>query len=217
MAETGTPKPKSNKWLWIGGGFLGLVVLGQLGGGSKSGTADASSEPSATTTEASTPTVSLVQQLKNEVASAKKFKPTATYSEYTEMAIQVAVFKAWATKISEAKASGDPAAKKEAATLKSVAAKMQAKEFPRMRAAYVKMLKEKLWENDIVVSKVGNATIQFTGGLFAANKNIKDFHTTIHDQIEPLRFRQAQYKWYSGDDEFTYYDIKVPKDSELIE
>ncbi|WP_343611074.1 hypothetical protein [Chryseobacterium oranimense] len=80
-------------------------------------------------------------------------------------------------------------------------------------------MKEKLWVNDVDVKILApnNKTLRFTAGYFASNKNIQETQTTLHEMLVNLRFKQTQYKWYSGDDEFTYYNIESPKDSDIVE
>ena len=86
-----------------------------------------------------------------------------------------------------------------------------------MRADYGKLVGKTLWEHDVdvTISGSGNSIIEFSGGVFAANKNIKDAQTAIQDMLKQLRFDKANYRWYSGADEYDYYSIESKKDNEI--
>lgn len=79
-------------------------------------------------------------------------------------------------------------------------------QMPNYRKKYVKLAADKLWENDIKVKGSGTQ-IWFIGSLFAANKNIKDFHQGIVSTLHDYGFKRACYKWVDADVEYTYYDI----------
>lgn len=101
--------------------------------------------------------------------------------------------------------------------LKAKEAKIQISAYPQLRKAWGKQLGKKLWREDIEVKVFGkgNSTIQFTGGLFAANRNIEDFQKELSAALRDMRFKRIQYKWYEGDDEYTYYTMETKPDSEL--
>lgn len=75
-----------------------------------------------------------------------------------------------------------------------------------------------MWVNDIEVSGSGSSTIyiNFTGGLFAANKNKQDFQEQVHSVLNQFRFKQSMYRWYKGQDEYTYYTIFQGNDKDLV-
>lgn len=77
---------------------------------------------------------------------------------------------------------------------------------PKLRKRYIKTLGDKLWEDDIKVKGNGK-TITFIGGVFAANRNIKDFEDKIEDTLKKLGFKRVIYKWVDADVEYTYYDL----------
>lgn len=93
----------------------------------------------------------------------------------------------------------------------------QKSEFPKMRKNYGKILKDKLWVDNIKVNVLGtsNTILQFEGAIFASNRNIKDMQDNIYDVINKLRFKKVNYKWYKYDDEYTYFDIDTKKDSDI--
>jgi hypothetical protein len=95
--------------------------------------------------------------------------------------------------------------------------RIQRRSFPELRDAYGPAARRELWENDIEARTFGSGfrTIEFVGGLFAANRNIKDFQQGIRETLYKLRFKQSRYKWYDGADEYSYYDMESPDDGEL--
>lgn len=88
---------------------------------------------------------------------------------------------------------------------------------PVLRKRWVEASDRQLWENDIDARCLGkgNTVVEFTGGTFAANANIKTAQDGISDALYKLRFKQSRYKWYSGDDEYTYYKMETPADGDL--
>jgi hypothetical protein len=90
----------------------------------------------------------------------------------------------------------------------------QITEFPKLRAAYRAQAKKKLWVNDVDVSGSGR-NIEFVGAMFAAHKNIADAMATLNADLNQYRFGRATYMWMR-DGEFSYYDLKTPKDGDLV-
>jgi hypothetical protein len=95
-------------------------------------------------------------------------------------------------------------------------ASTKARAFPLLRKYWGDAAAADMWEHDIEVriSGKGNTVVTFTGGAFAANANIKNTQGTLSETVEALRFKQTRYKWYSGDEEFTYYTIESKADTE---
>ncbi|PIF43927.1 hypothetical protein CLU96_0851 [Chryseobacterium sp. 52] len=133
--------------------------------------------------------------------------------------IVLALYKVYSSIINEGKSSKNSDEQELAKKLEKKVINSQVKTFPKLRYIYYELIKDKLWVNDVDVRILGssNKTIQFTAGYFASNKNIKETQATLHEMLLNLRFKQTQYKWYSGDDEYTYYNIESSKDSEIIE
>lgn len=84
--------------------------------------------------------------------------------------------------------------------LSQALASRQATDFPVLRRAYGKLMRDTLWENDVevVVQGEGARTIRFIGALFAANRNIAATQQGASDQLAKLRFSRSQYEWYRG-------------------
>lgn len=159
------------------------------------------------------------EQLKRELESINKGVDFSTYRGAIEsLQMEIILFGTWAKIIKDGEASDDKDIQLLAKNLKTKVSNIQTKEFPILRKEYGKLLKNKLWENDIEVytNGSGNKNLNFTGTIFAANKNIKDFQTELYEGLTMFRFKQSRYKWLEADDEYTYYTIFEGKDSELV-
>ncbi len=132
--------------------------------------------------------------------------------------MELVLFGYWADIIKKGENSDDPEIQKLAKQLKSKVVNLQVREFPRLRKEYADVAAKKMWENDIEVyaNGTGNRYINFTGGLFAANKNKKVFQEQLHEILTMFRFNQSRYRWYKGADEYTYWTIYEGKDSDLV-
>lgn len=87
-----------------------------------------------------------------------------------------------------------------------------------MRKSYLDHIKDEMWRNDIDVSIEGKSktTLNFTGGYFASNRNKEEFQTLQQDMLELLRFKRVNYRFTKYDDEYNYYDVKSPKDGDVL-
>lgn len=158
------------------------------------------------------------EQLEREIKSIDKGIKFADGNSIDELQMDIIVFASWAKIIKKAKESEDNEIKALGNKLKSKVSKVQIREFPNLRKQYTKIVANKMWENDIEVyaNGTGKRYINFTGGIFAANKNKKDFQNQLHDILTMFRFKQARYRWYKGEDEYTYWTIYEGKDSEPV-
>jgi hypothetical protein len=160
-----------------------------------------------------------IEQLEREIKSINKGVDFSTYRGTIDaLQIELVLFGTWANIITENENSEDPKIKSLVKQLRPKVARLQTKEFPIMRKEYAKVVGNKLWENDIEVSAngTGRKYINFTGGIFAANKNKKDFQTELQEILTMFRFKQSRYRWYKGADEYTYYTIYEGKDTDLV-
>jgi hypothetical protein len=159
------------------------------------------------------------EQLEREIKSINDGVNFSTYRGTVDaLQMELVLFGTWADIIKEGENSDDPEIQKLAKQLKSKVVNLQVREFPRLRKEYADVVAKKMWENDIevYVNGTGNRYINFTGGLFAANKNKKDFQEQLHEILTMFRFNQSRYRWYKGADEYTYWTIYEGKDSELV-
>jgi len=132
--------------------------------------------------------------------------------------IELVLFSTWANIINDGNKSEDPEIQKLVKQLKPKVVRIQAREFPILRKEYAKIVAKKMWENDIDVysSSKGNRYINFSGGMFAANKNKQDFQEEVNEVLSMFRYKQSRYRWYKGASEYTYYIMYEGKDSDLV-
>ncbi len=159
------------------------------------------------------------EQLEREIKSINDGVDFSTYRGTVDsLQMELVLFGYWADIIKKGENSDDPEIQKLAKQLKSKVVNLQVREFPRLRKEYADVAAKKMWENDIEVyaNGTGNRYINFTGGLFAANKNKKVFQEQLHEILTMFRFNQSRYRWYKGADEYTYWTIYEGKDSDLV-
>lgn len=221
--------------MWMGGAFsktAKLVITGFFGAfiafGVYSGKDNAvDSMPVQTSEQAinkepeKTEGEKLAESLKRELAALeeKEFDGSAYRGDVKSVQLEVVLFATWAKLIKQASASEDEEIVTIGKDLSDKVKKIQSSEFPKMRMAYKDAIKDKLWlENiDVSVKGKGNSTIEFIGGSFASNKVKQASQETLSEILYMLRFKRTHYKWIKHDDEYTYYTIDSPSDSELVE
>lgn len=158
-------------------------------------------------------------KIKREIEEIDKYRVETYLESKDSIILGVALFSAWAMIAEE---EGKYALNNDEKALlkqfKSKVSSVQSTAFPRLRDAYGPAVRKALWEHDLSARTFGSGfrTIEFVGGVFAANWNIKEFQTNISDVLHQLKFKQSRYKWYKEADEYTYYDIKSHDDKELI-
>lgn len=212
----------SKFWKFGVTGLIAIIIIANCGDEKKVDNATNENETVTNETSEKTETVSdletLKTKLKNNIKSLEEDDLTSSpLKSAQDFTIAVALFKAYAITINEAKPNKDKEVQSLISELEKKVIKSQIKNFPKLRKAYYEFLKEKLWENDVDVSISGrnNQRLSFTASYFAANKNIKDTQETLSEMLNYLHFKQTQYRWYSGQDEFTYYDIESDNDNEI--
>ena len=159
------------------------------------------------------------EQLERELKSVNKGVDFSTYRGTVDaLQLELILFGIYANTIIEGEKSDNQNIKNLAVKLSSKVKKMQIKEFPILRKEYAKVVNKLMWEHDVDVSASGKnyTNLNFTAGMFAANKNKKDFQEQLKDAPKMFRFRQTRYRWYKGEDEYTYYTIYEGKDSDLV-
>lgn len=164
--------------------------------------------------------VKQIEMIEREISSINKGIDFSTYrNEVSALQMELVLFSAWKSQINAALEFNNTKLNKLAKILKSKVQKIQIKEFPIIRKNYAKVVHNKMWENDIEVysSGTGNRYINLIGGVFAANKNKKTIQSQLNEILTMFRFKQSRYRWYKGEDEYTYYTMYTGKDSELVE
>ncbi|MCC9016545.1 hypothetical protein [Flavobacterium lipolyticum] len=160
-----------------------------------------------------------IAQLKRELVSIEDGVNFSTYRNTIEATqMELVLFAAWAKTINEALISENSEINALGEELERKVKNIQVKEFPVLRKAYAKAVYQKLWEQNIETQVLGNKnkTIQFTGGYFANNGNKMKTQETLQEALKMFRFSRVNYKWYKYDNDYTYYEIDSPDDSELM-
>jgi len=126
--------------------------------------------------------------------------------------------KTWSIAILENENSTDSISAKRAKELRKYVTEYQKKNFPKIRKQCAKVMAEVLWEHDAYVTTAGSRSeiVNFSAGLFAANKNIKDFHEQTAPTLRMYRFKEFRYRWYKEASEYTYYKETPPNDDEIV-
>jgi hypothetical protein len=129
-----------------------------------------------------------------------------------------ALFNRWAEDAASGNGSKNSDIVTAAATLKKEASRVQTKMYPILRKAFAEATSKVLWsvDGDMQVSGAGNRTATFISGEYASNRNIIKSLQSGGELLYDLRFTQVRFKWYAQADEFTYFNIKVPADSEVV-
>lgn len=93
----------------------------------------------------------------------------------------------------------------------------QKRTFPRLRKIWAEQAANTLWEYDVEVRALGsrNDIIAFTGGIFAANANIKRMNDQFRQVFEDLRFQQSRFAWAHSVG-YTYSNLDNSKDDALL-
>ena len=169
-----------------------------------------------TTSSAPQTKAEYIGQVERELASAAHFDGSQYRDTKEEILIETVLFGAWAQEINRATNYELTASEKaKVARLKEEVSDIQRREFPRMRAAWGKILAQAMWEHNMTVSTggEGNRTLRLTAAIFASNGNIKKINGVVWEQATLLRFKRIEYRWYKGEEEYTYFRVDSPKDS----
>jgi hypothetical protein len=98
--------------------------------------------------------------------------------------------------------------------------RLQKKKLPDMRDKFGPVLDDIFWEHDIDARTIGSGyrTVEFVGGLFAANRNIKNFQQNrdLRMVLHRMRFKRANYKWIPSARKFTYFEIESYDDGDIV-
>lgn len=159
-----------------------------------------------------------INSLKSEIESLKNIDFNLYRGSYEDINSELSLFKRLGDLVSIYEYSDNNELEMLCGKLKKMLVSSQVSEFINIRKEYGRIAKEKLWEHDIKVTFSGsrNTIINFTGGIFAANKNKKDFNDEIYDVLKKYRFKEVRYRWYEGSDEYTYWNVYDGSDSDPV-
>lgn len=218
----GAAAPKKTSLVtWIVLGFIVILAIGMCVGPGDKGSSGGGSTASAPARKANSgpDRAATLKDVDAIYTAMKEMKVAAIGDNWQAALLVLGVFdKAVKTvRMAEAaKLEGEDA--KRVADLKALVVKRQLETFPALRKAAVKEFDKKLWESDVDVEVGGDRAtrITFIGGMFAANRNIAQAQQTMEPLMKRLRFKQSRYKWIPSAEQWTYYDMKPPADSDLV-
>lgn len=138
-------------------------------------------------------------------------------NEKPDIATELSWHKSNTALYNEVKTNKDKAIGSQREVLKQKMVKIQAKQFPELRDAYVSSKKEVLEYEKISVSLSGDKkdVLTFTGGIFEPKKAQKDFTKSIEEIVSDLRFKKVVYKWSDKQNDFADYEIDSKTDTEI--
>lgn len=185
-----------------------LSLLGNLGGESTTESKAEGTDPAKATE------IPLSERIQKNIDSFSNIDEYQTKETVIDVQMQLVLFSAWAEMVVSGKESPDEKAKELAIELEKKASDLQKKFFPLLRKDYAAIMDKTLWENDIdvEVSKTGNNRVTFTGAIFAANKNKKEFLDQVEADLVSLRFKEVKFKWFEMDDDTEYFTFDTPSD-----
>jgi hypothetical protein len=202
-------------------GLVLLLFVGIAAGSDESSTdrsPERASNSSTSATSNSTPSLTkaeYVQQIGRELESIRTFDGSTYRGSKDAINIEVVLFGAWAKIIHDAgQYDLSEAEKARVNQFRQRISAIQARELPRMRAAWARLVRDAMWEHDVTVTAGGDGyrTLRLTSVVVASNGNIAEIQRTLHDQLQLLRFKRIEYRWYRGADEYTYYTVDSPPD-----
>lgn len=196
---------------FIIGVVLLLVVVGFFSGLGK----HSPSSTSRATAAAPVEVAPYADRLSESMQALSDFDAASLSSSVETIGLAVALFNVWAQLIEEG--NGMTMSDETAAMRREFAdalKRAQRTALPLLRDKYGPALRELLWEDDITARTIGSGfrTIDLVGALFAANRNIKASNDSLYPALMRLRFTRAQYRWFSGADEYTYFELSPPPD-----
>lgn len=171
------------------------------------------------TSDSTTSSAVTAEKIQQAIKRVEEFKSAGFRGSPTSLVMEVALFADLAKTAKEGLLSNDPQQMKLAGELKRKLGKLQTREFPELRKAFIASIKDKLWEENITVTTEGNtnATVTLVGRIFANNKNIKAANDAMWENYKVFRFKRANYKWIKHDDDYTYFEIKPMADGQVSE
>lgn len=202
--------------------FAALIAIGifgsMMGGGSESSrTASATEQPKPRIVPASEFVAQLQSDMGTIAIERQGFRQKLDESESGEVVeLYLVILDIWNDQIAKSrKYVLDEDQQSVADQYAQAVSDAQREMLPMMRDKYGPYLRKLLWEHDVTAKTVGAGftTVAFTGGTFAANRNIKKFQENSVEKLMHLRFKRAEYRWTKYDDEYTYYTMTPPDDS----
>ncbi len=158
-------------------------------------------------------------RLTSELSGIPNFKLSTYTEDVDSINMAIILFGAWTLLYEEgASLPLDDEGNKLRRQFRDAVVKTQVSAFPKLRDAYGPAMSKQLWEADGSAKTFGTGyrTVEIVNVAFAANRNIKEIQTQMQENFIMLRFTRAQYKWFKQASEYQYYDMKPPKDSDIV-
>ncbi|WP_209833796.1 hypothetical protein [Ruegeria sp. HKCCE3926] len=160
-----------------------------------------------------------IEQLDREIVSIPTVQASKYTSDVSTINTGLLLIGAWALLYEEGgKLELNDEAQQKREKFRQLLVRKQAQMLPAMRDAYGPAMRQQLWEADGSARTIGSGyrTVEFVSAAFARNANIKQIHLEIRENLMMLRFSRAQYKWIKQASEYSYYDMEVPKDTDIV-
>lgn len=159
------------------------------------------------------------RRLDQEIASIPGIKASGYTQDVAGINTAIVVMGAWGLMYEEGQ--GLPLteeAKAKRQKFRKLVIEKQVQLLPALRDAYGPAMRKELWIADGSARTIGKGyrTVEFVSVAFARNANIQQIHMDIRESLMMLRFTRAQYKWFEQADDYSYYTIEPPKDSDLV-
>jgi len=201
-------------------GFVVLIVVAAIIGSvtDSSKTASSTSSPSVPSDRPAMTKAEVMKGVGTMIDALHDMKTAVAGESMDHIKFVLEVFDSGAKLIQKAQAEqlADEERAQVAALRKALVAR-QRETFPIMRSSFGPIVSSELWIADGSATTFGKryTVIQFVGGSFAAHANIAKAQQAMHGPLMRLRFKQARYKWYAEEDEYSYYAIGSPADGDI--
>lgn len=214
MPNQQPPRKKNNTWVWVIVAVIGISVIASFFADDDTAKKDAESNAQPTEQISKEEwTNDLTAELANQSEYLDSVVARAKRTTATEMLLgYLGDIDAIANKTIRDSLYMDVYELPEIAKLMNDNSAKATKILPQLgkicREQYAKTLGKKLWEDNIYVElSNGSKTITFIGGIFANNRNIKQWQEGCYNQLAAFGFKQVRYKWIKHATEYTYYDL----------
>ena len=103
-----------------------------------------------------------IEKMQKELNSIKTFDGAKYRGDISSLKIEIALFSTWGKMAENSKNSEIPEKIRLGKSIEQNLKSLQLREFPKIRANYAKILKNKLWEEDITVQNFGSRKNNYT-------------------------------------------------------
>jgi hypothetical protein len=147
---------------------------------------DAAAAEAVAAAESAAAVVSYVELVESQIAIVRELSAQEFTDSIDTIASYLFLINGWAQLIEEGRDFElTPEQEQVRQELLQTLSRNQVAVFPVVRDAYGPLLRQRLWEHDGHASTIGAGyrRIEIVNALFAANRNIADFHETVRDTL----------------------------------